>query len=112
MNQTIVDQKYHFISMFNPKTGAYVRTGIINEHGLDTGVDPSMASFPHLIDVGIMGHCMHGKILLCAKAVLGCYQSSLAVEETNLRLDDFLEIAIHFKVKVNQFSLARKAPTG
>ena len=27
-----------------------------------------MASFPHLIDVGIMGHCLHGKLGLCAKA--------------------------------------------
>jgi hypothetical protein len=47
--------------MFNPKSGAYVRTGIINQYGQDTGVDPFMASFPHLIDVGIMGHCIHGK---------------------------------------------------
>lgn len=55
MIQTIIDQKYHFLSMFNPKSGAYVRTGIIDEQGRDTGVDPFMASFPHLIDVGIMG---------------------------------------------------------
>ena len=39
MNQKIIDQKYHFISMFNPKSGVYVRTGIINEYGQDTGVD-------------------------------------------------------------------------
>jgi hypothetical protein len=61
VNQKIIDQKYHFISMFNPMSGAYFRTGIINEYGQDTGVDPFMASFPHLIDVGIMGHCIHGK---------------------------------------------------
>jgi hypothetical protein len=24
VNQKIIDQKYHFISMFNPETGAYV----------------------------------------------------------------------------------------
>ena len=27
-----------------------------------------MASYPHLIDEGIMGHCIHGKTGLCAKA--------------------------------------------
>ena len=91
--------------MFNPKTGAYVRTGIINEHGLDSGVDPFMASFPHLIDVGIMGHCIHGKTGLCLKAGVGCYQSGLTVEEPNMLLEDFVEIARQCKGRVNQFAL-------
>ena len=105
MYQMIIDQKYHFLSMFNPKTGAYVRTGIINEHGLDIGVDPFMASFPHLIDVGIMGHCIHGKTGLCVKAGVGCYQSGLTVEEPNMRLEDFVDIAKQCKGRVNQFAL-------
>ena len=48
--QKIIDRKFKFISMFNPLTGAYVRTGILDDKGRDTGVDPFMASFPHLID--------------------------------------------------------------
>jgi hypothetical protein len=60
MIQKIVDEKYKFITMFNPQTGAYVRTGILNALGWDSGVDPFQASFPHLIDVGVMGHCIHG----------------------------------------------------
>jgi radical SAM protein with 4Fe4S-binding SPASM domain len=105
MYQKIVDEKYNFISMFNPKTGAYVRTGILNDFGNDTGVDPFMASFPHLIDVGIMGHCTHGKTGLCIKAGVGCYQSGLTVEQTNMPLEDFVTIAAQCSGRVNQFAL-------
>ncbi len=82
-----------------------MRTGIISEYGLDGGVDPFMASFPHLIDVGIMGHCIHGKTGLCLKAGVHCYQSSLTVEEEpNITLEDFVEIARQCKGRVNQFA--------
>lgn len=105
MYQKIVDQKYNFISLFNPKTGAYVRTGILNEIGWDSGVDPFMASFPHLIDIGIMGHCIHGKSGLCVKAGIGCYQSGLTIEQPNMSLEDFSEIAKQCNGRVNQFAL-------
>ena len=105
MYQKIVDQKYHFISIFNPKTGAYVRTGILDEHDHDTGKDPFMASFPHLIDVGIMGHCIHGKTGLCVKAGIGCYQSGLTIDQPNMALEDFSEIAKQCSGRVNQFAL-------
>ena len=48
-----VDKQNKFISMFNTKTGFYVRTGII-ENGKDINVDPFMTSFPELLDIGIM----------------------------------------------------------
>lgn len=51
MRYIINDKQYHFKSAFDTETGAYVRTGILDEHGKDTGVDPFMASYPHLIDV-------------------------------------------------------------
>lgn len=105
MYQKIVDKKFNFISMFNPNTGAYVRTGVFNASGLDSGVDPFMASFPHMIDVGAMGHCIHGKTGLCVKAGIGCYQSGLTVEEPNMSLDDFSEIAKQCSGRVNQFAL-------
>lgn len=47
----------NFISCFDEKSGVYVRSGIL-EDGTDTGRDPFMASFPELLDVGIMGHCI------------------------------------------------------
>lgn len=105
MYQKIVDKKFNFISMFNPKTGAYVRTGILDKRGWDSGVEPFMASFPHLIDIGIMGHCIHGKTGLCVKAGIGCYQSGLTFEEPNMSLEDFSEIAKQCRGRVNQFAL-------
>ena len=105
MKYIIKDQKYHFCSAFDTETGAYVRTGILDENGKDTGVDPFMASFPHLIDVGIMGHCIHGKTGLCVKAGIGCYQSGLTVEEPNMTVEDFKWIAEQCKGRCNQFAL-------
>ena len=68
MRYIIDDVKYHFKAAFDTETGAYVRTGVLDADGRDTGRDPFMASYPHLIDVGVMGHCIHGKTGLCAKA--------------------------------------------
>ncbi|MBQ9518774.1 MAG: SPASM domain-containing protein, partial [Firmicutes bacterium] len=83
----------------------YIRTGILDENGKDTGKDPFMAEFPHLIDVGIMGHCIHGKTGLCAKAGIGCYQSGLFVEEENMSVGNFAKIAGQCKGRCNQFVL-------
>ena len=105
MKYTVVDKKYRFAYAFDTQTGAYLRTGILDENGKDTGVDPFMASYPHLIDVGIMGHCIHGKTGLCAKAGIGCYQSGMLVEEPNMSVEDFRGIAEQSRGKVNQFAL-------
>ena len=105
MRTLIHDKKYNFKYMFDTETGAYLRTGILDEHGKDTGVDPFMGSFPHLIDVGIMGHCIHGKTGLCVKAGIGCYQSGLLIEKPNMRYEDFARIVDECKGKVNQFAL-------
>lgn len=105
MRYVINDKKYHFKSAFDTETGAYVRTGILDENGKDTGVDPFMASFPHLIDVGVMGHCIHGKTGLCAKAGIGCYQSGLLVEQPNMTIEDFRWIAEQCKGRCNQLAL-------
>lgn len=105
MRYKIVDKKYHFASAFDTETGAYVRTGIIDEDGKDTGIDPFMASFPHLIDVGVMGHCIHGKTGLCVKAGIGCYQSGLLIEQPNMTVEDFRWIAEQCKGRCNQLAL-------
>ena len=101
----IKDERYHFKSAFDTRTGAYVRTGILDENGLDTGVDPFMASFPHLIDVGVMGHCVHGRTGLCAKAGIGCYQSGLTVSQPNMAVEDFAWIAAQCRGRCNQLAL-------
>lgn len=105
MRYLIKDEKYRFISAFDTQTGGYVRSGIIDENGQDTGIDPFMASFPHLIDVGIMGHCKHGKSGLCVKAGIQCYQSGLLFEEPNMALADFRSIAAQCRGRCNQFAL-------
>lgn len=105
MRYIIEDKKYHFKSAFDTETGAYVRTGVIDENGKDTGIDPFMASYPHLIDVGIMGHCIHGKTGLCAKAGIGCYQSGMLVEQPNMSVENFRKIAEQSKGRCNQFAL-------
>lgn len=105
MKYIIEDQKYRFKSAFDTETGAYVRTGILDENGKDTGIDPFMASYPHLIDVGIMGHCIHGKTGLCAKAGIGCYQSGMFVQQPNMALSDFENIAKQSSGRCNQFAL-------
>lgn len=68
MKYVVQDNKHHFKYAFDTETGAYVRTGVLDNNGRDTGKDPFMASYPHLIDVGIMGHCIHGKTDLCCQS--------------------------------------------
>lgn len=94
----------NFISCFNQKTGEYVRSGII-ENGVDTGVDPFMATFPELLDVGIMGHCKHGKQGLCIAAGVECYQDGLHASNRNMSLSDFKKIAEQCRGKTFQFAL-------
>ena len=53
-----------FISMFDERNGHYFRSGAIKD-GAETKEDPFMSSFPELLDVGIMGHCAHGRSGLC-----------------------------------------------
>jgi radical SAM protein with 4Fe4S-binding SPASM domain len=105
MRYQITDKRYNFKSFFDTETGFYLRTGILDEKGKDTGVDPFMASFPHLIDVGVMGHCVHGKTGLCAKAGIGCYQNGLLVEQPNMRLEDFRWIVEQCRGRCNQLAL-------
>lgn len=105
MKYIIHDTKYRFKTAFNTKSGAYVRTGILDEKGKDTGEDPFMASYPHLIDVGIMGHCVHGKTGLCVKAGIECYQNGLFVEKANMSVDNFRKIAEQSRGRCNQLAL-------
>lgn len=93
-----------FISFFDETTGKYIRSGIIVD-GTDTGEDPFMASFPELLDIGIMGHCIHGKTGLCIKAGIECYQNGLSANNANMTLEDFRNIAQQCKNQTYQFAL-------
>lgn len=105
MVRKIVDHSNNFISLFNPQTGFYVRTGILDQSGNDTGEDPFMASFPQLIDIGIMGHCVYGKRGYCLQSGVQCYQSGSVKYEPNMRLADFKRIIDECKSKTFQVAL-------
>ena len=90
-----------FISMFDETTGRYIRTGIIKD-GKDTGIDPFKASYPELLDIGIMGHCKHGRTGLCLQAGIECYQDA---NNENMCLEDFKRIAEECEGKTFQFAL-------
>lgn len=100
-----VDPKYSFTSQFNPETGLYIRSNVLDEKSTDTGREPFMASFPHLLDVGIMGHCEHGKTGLCLQSGVQCYQNGLNRWQPNMRLVDFKRIVRECEGKVYQFAL-------
>ncbi len=99
-----IRKEKEFISMFDEHTGKYVRTGIL-KHGRETGEEPFMSSFPELLDIGIMGHCIHGKAGLCLKAGVQCYQDGLHAQQKNMRLEDFKDIAGQCREQTYQFAL-------
>ena len=43
MRYVIKDPLYKFQSAFDTETGVYIRSGILNEQGHDTGIDQFMA---------------------------------------------------------------------
>lgn len=101
----ISDTRFLFNSFFNPNTGEYLRTGILDAHEKDTGEDAFMSSFPHLLDVGIMGHCSHGLSGKCTASGTHCYQSGASVKQQNMLLEDFKSIVDQSKGQVFQFAL-------
>lgn len=94
----------NFISAFDDKTGVYIRSNIIANTKSEPK-EPFMASFPELIDIGIMGHCIHGHMGLCMKAGVECYQDGLHSSKPNMSLDDFKRIAKECSGKTFQFAL-------
>ena len=105
MKYAIHDKQYHYKYFFDSETGFYMRTGILDEDGKDTGIDPFMSSYPHLIDVGIMGHCIHGESGLCKAAGIQCYQSGYSIKKPNMTAEDFETIAKECRRITNQIAL-------
>lgn len=99
------DGTFGFETQFNADTGLYIRSNILDVHGRDTGVEPFMAEFPHLLDVGIMGHCEHGAAGLCIQSGVQCYQDGLHRNEPNMTLADFKELTRQCEGQVYQFAL-------
>lgn len=99
------DKNYKFISVFNTENGFYMRTGILDSKGKDTGTEAFQSSFPELIDIGIMGHCLHGKSGLCLKAGVQCYQDGINIHHENMSLRNYIKIIDEIKGKTFQVAL-------
>lgn len=97
-------QNREYASFFNDGTGEYFRTGKLDK-GKDTGKDVFMGDFPELLDVGIMGHCTHGKSGLCIKAGVECYQNGLTSDAPNMTVSDFEKIVNECRGKTYQIAL-------
>jgi hypothetical protein len=104
------DKLYKFKELFNCKTGFYLRTGILEKdiqtnRYIDTGVDPFMRFMPSLIDIGIMGECVHGRKGLCMHSGVQCYQDGLNIKQENMSLENFREIIEQVSGKIFQCAL-------
>lgn len=98
------DFQYGFKSVFSTKTGKYIRLGIL-DGDKDTGVDPFMSSFPELIDIGIMGHCIHGLSGKCKQTGVQCYQHGDISKSPNMTFDQYKSIIDQCKNYVFQVAL-------
>ena len=94
------DKKNNFVETFNSETGFYIRSD-----DLTTGKEPFMRDFPALLDIGIMGHCVHGASGLCIQSGVQCYQNGLHTQEPNMSLENFKRIVDECKGKTFQFAL-------
>lgn len=99
------DEKYHYKSVFDPETGMGIRSNVYDKDGRDTGEDPFMGSFPELLDVGIMGHCAHGKSGLCLRSGVECYQDGVGLSEENMSLENFKKIIDECRGRTFQVAL-------
>lgn len=64
-----------------------------------------MASYPHLLDIGIMGSCIHGKTGRCLEAGVQCYQDGLHRSEPDMALSDFKRIIDESRGRLFQVAL-------
>lgn len=67
--------------------------------------DLFMSEFPEQIEVGIMGHCIHGMSGRCLLSRVQCYQDGLNIQQPNMRLEDFRGIAKQCRGKTRRFIL-------
>lgn len=93
------DPEYHFREFFDKETGLWI-TG-----DCEDGTTPFRRSFPSLLDIGIMGHCPNGKVGICAKAGIQCYQNAPNSTRDNMKLEDFKTIIDQCKGKTFQVAL-------
>ncbi len=105
MIQHRFDPLHRYLACFDDKTGEYTRSNVYESSGKETNIEPFMADFPHLLDIGIMGHCEHGLSGKCIEAGVFCYQKGRDISSPNMKLDDYIQLMLQCKEKVFQVAL-------
>ncbi len=101
----VKDEKYHYLSIFNPEDGTGIRSNVYEGNFSVTEIEPFMGSFPELLDIGVMGSCAHGKSGLCFQSGVECYQSGSLVQEPDMPLDKFKRLVDQAKGRTFQIAL-------
>ncbi len=96
-----VDRKNRFVSMFDPKTGFYVRSGVYDENGKDTGIDPFMTQFPELIE-DIVALCKE----YCGAVAISWYRQPHTIRAIQMLLDAGIKTNIHYVLGNNSIDEA------
>ena len=94
------DKKYSFWEIFNENNGTLIRSDVSG-----TKMDPYMRSFPELIDIGVMGHCISGEKGLCKMAGIDCYQKGAETLHENMSLAHYKRIIDEASRKTFQVAL-------
>lgn len=90
------DEIFNFFEIFNEENGTLFRSDI-------NGIDPVMRSYPELLDVGIMGHCVSNEY--CTRAGIDCYQRGYTVHTPHMSYQNFLKIVEQSTGKTFQIAL-------
>ena len=99
------DFSNNYLAAFDEVTGEYTRSNVYTEDGVDTGVEPFMGEFPHLLDIGIKGHCEHGLSGKCLESGTFCYQKGMELSHPDMEFKDYRTIIEQCKGKVFQVAL-------
>lgn len=97
------DKKHHFKSRFYPETGLYKRSGVFDEDGFDVGEDSFQASWPTLVDFGVVNRCP-----AASRCVVDCYQKACESHGKNVSLTDVEMILKQITHKVTSAALGGK----
>lgn len=94
------DEKFNFYELFNEQNGLLIRSDVEG-----TKEDPNQRSFPELIDIGIMGHCISGHQGICRRSGVDCYQMGDIQKVPHMKVDDYETIAHQAAGKTFQIAL-------
>lgn len=102
---TYEDKKYRYRVAFKPSSGLYIRTSVLDKNQQQTNKEAFRGSYPHLLDIGIMGHCKHGLSGLCKKSGVQCYQSGDHIQSPHMSLNQFKSIIDESQGRTFQIAL-------